>query len=527
LTGTAFDKHADFFSQYIMDTHNAALGLNFRNSKLAAISRAITSYQFTSKLGFNVRSALRNSTQALQHWVWWGRKGLMEAYNDSHSANMKEIINNEMKMLGYEFINIRELAQPRDLLNNLEIDASGAVKEINPGVGSQITDMLEGVARVSGKPMEWVENKFNRGVAFKIAFLQKYRQLKTDDSIVRRAIVADSKAVRKDYKSFYKDQKRKYYDKNNDKITTRDGKKEVAWDDLSIGERTRNEIIRRSSSYATDMVRHIHYLYDPYAKPQIIRGPVGSVLGQFTTYSINFFEYQRKIAAEGGNALLAKEWSSPEVARLGRLGMLYLFTTGLSSVANTSFNNIIENDTWERIKQFDMWFGGTPEEKNKAFYGKHPVVATFGGPFVSDVIQLGNIMGLSNMGSGDFQSYRSGYKHFNERIGTDDRVEQLLRLLNTQIGRTVYTSLPRVINGTSVPTVIGQDLGLYNTPELRDLKKKLLWPLQQTPFPKINKYFTPDKRYGRSKKKKTKKESSPLYSKGELDLILKALRSIH
>ena len=102
----------------------------------------------------------------------------------------------------------------------------------------------------------------------------------------------------------------------------------------------------------------------------------------------------------------------------------------------------------------------------------------------------------------------------------------LVRLLNTQAGRTIFTTIPRVINGTSIPTVVGQELGLYGTPELKKLKNQLLWPLQQTPFPKMNEYFTPDARIDRRYGKKKKEKSSSMYSKSELDLIMKALRSI-
>ena len=31
-------------------------------------------------------------------------------------------------------------------------------------------------------------------------------------------------------------------------------------------------------------------------------------------------------------------------------------------------------------------------EKKKAFFGKDPITATFGGPFVSDVLKIGSLM---------------------------------------------------------------------------------------------------------------------------------------
>ena len=528
LKGEGYQRHAKFLAEYITDTHKAALGLNFRDAKLSTISRAITSFEFISKLGFNLRGAFKNSTQSLQHWVWWGTAGLKRVYDARNSADKKAIIASEMKQLGYEFVNIQELAQPKEMINNLKISEAGGVIEKAPGIGTTITDMLESVARVSGKPMEYVENKFNRGAAFKIAFLSKYESMLRSDAALRRAIEAEQKAGSNDIGKLHK--KRQFYDKSGNVINKQ-------WTDLSLGERTRNEIIRKSSAYATDMVREIHYLYDPYAKPMAIRGPVGSVLGQFSTYSINFFNYQQKIAK---NAVNSGEWLSPEAWRLYRLGSLYAFVTGLSALTNTSYNNIIENDTWERGKQFAMYFGGTPEEKDKAFFGKGPVLGTFGGPFISDIMTLGSITGFMEMNSTDFQNYRTGYKSYAERADSDP-AREFVRVLNTAAERMIYTNLPRIINGTSIPTVIGQDLGLYGTPDLKGLKQNLLYPLQNTPLPKVNEYFTPSVRgkTGGSKYRKSLKDrgksnrgksvyekSSSTYSQAELDIILRSLGNL-
>ena len=529
LQGEKFERHGKFWSDYIVETHQAALGINFRDSKLSTISRAITSFEFISKLGFNLRGAFKNSTQSLQHWVWWGNKGLKRAYFAGNSADKKIIIDNEMKQLGYEFVNIQELAQPKELMNSLKIDQTGAVMEKTPGIGMKITDMLENVARISGKPMQYVENKFNRGVAFKIAFLDRYETMLTNDSALRRAL-ANTKSEA--YKNASKQAKgRTFYDKNGNIINKQ-------YSELTVGERARNEMIRVSSNYATDMVKKIHYLYDPYQKPVAIRGPVGSILGQFSTYSINFFNYQQKIAA---NAVNSGEWLSPESKRLYRLGSFYAFVTGLSAITNTALTNVIENDTWERLKQFNMYYSGDSELKDRAFFGKGPLIGTVGGPFVSDVMTLGNIMGFLDMDSNDFQMYKTGYKSYAERADSDP-ARELVRMLNTSMERQLYTNLPRVINGTSLPTVIGQELGLYGTPELKPLKKTLMTPLQKTPFPRVNDYFTPDikgetgrgkykealRKRNKSKKVKTysDKASNSTYSSAELDILLKTLQSM-
>ena len=100
------------------------------------------------------------------------------------------------------------------------------------------------------------------------------------------------------------------------------------------------------------------------------------------------------------------------------------------------------------------------------------------------------------MSSTDYDSYLRGYADFHSKTDKGSKTEEIVRFLNTQIGRSVYTTLPRAVNGTGLPTLLGQELGLYNTPELTKLKEKILSPVQKVPGP-IGKYFTPD-----NKKKK-------------------------
>lgn len=53
-------------------------------------------------------------------------------------------------------------------------------------------------------------------------------------------------------------------------------------------------LTRKASNYAADMVKELHYQYDPWAKIKATRSPVGAVLGQFSTYAINFLNIKEK-----------------------------------------------------------------------------------------------------------------------------------------------------------------------------------------------------------------------------------------
>ena len=79
------------------------------------------------------------------------------------------------------------------------------------------------------------------------------------------------------------------------------------------------------------------------------------------------------------------------------------------------------------------------------------------------------------MKENDWMSYMAGYQDFAERT-RDEKVFEYVRLLNTQLARTLYSTVPKMVNGTGLTTLIGSELGLYGSSNLarqhKDLFKK-------------------------------------------------------
>ena len=192
-SGSDYDQTVRFLSDYIYDMHSSVVGNKFNNSKLANISRTLTSYNFVSKLGLNVRTVARNATQSLQNWVYFGTKGIYTAMKDLQTPAKKEIVDRELSKHGFEFVNIQEISMPKELLNNVKIDASGKVVQDISTMGRKFTDYLQETARITGKPMQWVENNVNRGMTFKIAFLNRYDALMENDMFIRKLLVKQGK----------------------------------------------------------------------------------------------------------------------------------------------------------------------------------------------------------------------------------------------------------------------------------------------------------------------------------------------
>ena len=454
MEGKDMDDHVKFLADYVRDTHSAAVGLDMKQSKLAKISRAITSWQFMSKLGLNLRGAARNATQSLQNYVYFGWKGIRE-YQKFAQGDMKDLMNKALNEHGLYFTNLEELAITPDMLPNTKM-VDGRLVESTVGFAENFTHTLEKVAKVTGKPMQWVENHVNRQLTFKIAFSKMYNELSARPDIVKRKLSGAKPGTGK-----------------------------------ILEKQISDKIYADASNYAAAMVKELHFEYSPFAKPKALRTPVGSVLGQFSTFGINFFEYQRKILAEGGGSVLSRDWGSESAWRMYRLGLTYVAIDALiSPLFSTDIGNLVQNDTKERVSQLYTWFTGTEAEKKRVFFGKGPLLSTFGGPFVSDLITTGQLTNFMNMREADWLTYLAGYQDFAERT-KDQKVMEFTRVLNTQIARTIHSTLPKMVNGTGLMTLAGHELGLYGSSNLKRQHNELFKNVRKISPTSMNDRLTP------------------------------------
>ena len=439
MEGTKLETQADFLQRYITETHSTAVGTRQKNSKFAHVARTITAWQFFQKLGFSPGTVARNATQSLQNFVYFGAKAWKDSGTYVKSNNLGSVIEAEMKRHGVFFVNLEEIAQTGDMLSNVQL-IDGKVVRHEPGYGDWFQSSVEKLSKLSGKPMQWVENKINRATTFKIAYSQMHRDLSNNHGLIRKRM---------------------------------EGK-------LPKGERVEdaiaNEINKRSSRYAANMVKELHYEYSPFAKPKAIQTKAGSILGQFSTYGINFFEYNRKIAMEAGHSMLAGDWGSPEAWRLYRMAMLYGFTTAvMEPLTNAKWSNLIQHDTVERLGQlFDFYTNTDASSRQKTFFGKGTLLGTVGGPFVNDIFKLGNVIGFTKLSDNELINYIQGYQQ-KARDVQDRRMQDAVSLLNMQASKFLFSSAPKLRDGTGFMTILSQDyLGLWNTKEIKARREQML-----------------------------------------------------
>jgi len=135
-------------------------------------------------------------------------------------------------------------------------------------------------------------------------------------------------------------------------------------------------INRAAGELAYGKVIDIHYEYSKIQKPELIKGPIGSVIGQFKQYRFSNLNMQWNWIKAGLRRVKSGGLSEYEAVRLYRLGISYSIISGLGGVLGLGFANLFQNDTYEWIKSyFTYWTADRDtaegrDKAKKALYGK-------------------------------------------------------------------------------------------------------------------------------------------------------------
>ena len=490
----ALNKKINFLQGYISDTYSMVSGTKYEGNAISGqVARGITAFQFASKLGLNLRGAARNSTQSLFNYVWFGGSGIAETRRMLKNDSMLTRVNEGLANNGVLFPEIQEIYGGK--LTKTEFDAkTGTYKEvIDLSMGDAITESMSKVAETLGKPMQWVENNINRRWTFQLGYTKQWSADAGNKTYIRKGFERKLKReLKNDKRKETVEQLRDSTQKDFELFGTKVNEYEFKF------EMHRRKRAEDAGNFA---VNNLHFDYNPTAKSKVLTTKVGSVLGQFQHYGINFFNLQRKIVRDGAESVFTKQWDSPAAWRMYRLGILYTAVNGLfAPLLNANLGNLIQNDTLERVNNYRDAFIGDEEEKKRAFFGKGPLIGTFGGPMISDIVNMGNILGLYEMDEDSATAYLAGYQDMSEE-SDNEKVEEVVRLINTQGHRLIYNTIPKWSQGVNLGVLIQGELGLFPN---EDIKKK-------------RKFIGLDKK--KSKKKESKKAEVYDYNKAILDSL--------
>ena len=428
--------------KYVTDLHTAANGDMNLSPKTRALMRTVLGFEFISKLGINPRGAARNWFQRLLDYVEWGPgqwKKAKEVINRM-SGVTEESLEGELKKVGLLFDEVSpqliesQVSAPASTFRQLSFNEQTGKHEFHKkGRLERVADKVGWAAGKASVLHRMAENS-NRKRTFKIAWAQMYDWL---DGPRYREVLKD---------------------KNPD-ITEK---------------QIQNSIRSRARNYAINMTVLNHFDYAEYARSKWTRNPVGKFMLQFQHYSFEFFERNLKIMREAKHDVLSGNIKPGQDAqgmfKAYNMAKAYFLAPVLAAaITGMDFDNLIEHDTAERMKQLAVAFTGDEEEIKEAFYGKGPVIATFGGPITSDLIDIGVMMDFINLDEDGLLAKISGMEKYDPNTRSS-KTSQALRILNTAAGRAYEQHIPQLLSGR-IGWPIQAEFGLYPTAEARKRQK--------------------------------------------------------
>lgn len=516
------------------------------------IVRFINGFEYMSKLGFSLKSGIKNRTQGLWNWIEYGSMGYIRSNqfykrtDRPYDVTMgeKEVTNTGMMhrqlrrmgfMMGEKNIFGKESIEsganvsaatkgsldPVMVPQGFSLDSNGRL--IHSSGKSNLARAADGMAwlaEISAKfttwgvgSQQWAENR-NRYNTFKMSFAH----------------------------AFMLEQNR--YQHHKDKLTTKNNKQPTEKQIYDAMERSAGNV-------ALEMVKKLHFDYDNWAKARILQGGVGKTVGQFQHFKFAFFDLNYRLVNDlvrdvkdfnivEINPYTGKKQINENFMKTSRMAMVYSLLGGLnallfdidtgglfSSVAyqigtredegkfiSGSKSGLIDNPIIEEAnKLYDYMSAdreaGTKEEEDKlygAYYGKNPILANLG-PFVSDIVTIGELFDFMNLTSEEYEKR----KHLNYDPSSWEWKYQVARIFNVAIARTAWHTVPALMRG-DIEQAFRIETGLYKPRWISKWKDQTM----EDVAPKIG--YSKEGFFGRDpfvtrKKKRKRKENREKKSK--------------
>tara|TARA_R100000700_G_scaffold36129_2_gene45190 strand:- start:691 stop:3621 length:2931 start_codon:yes stop_codon:yes gene_type:complete len=473
------DKDVGAYSKHLLEimTEIKDSALYSNGSPTSAMDnmvRTINAFEYASKLGFSVRGALKNRTQAFNNWIFYGTRGYRitrdfknqtsreyDSTTDGKEQTNEAMINRQKKRFGM-LMGVKEAA------GTVSAATKGSMDVILIPEGFDVNNRGQLIRSTKGETSRKIADKFAKG-ADKFSTFMKWAEnrnrIETFDMAFAHAFMGEK--TRLDY------HKKQLEQKLGKAPTTK---------------QLYDHIETTSGNMAFEMVKKLHFDYDNWAKARILQGRAGKVIGQYQHFKWAFFDLHYNMVkdlvrdvkgfrfTERDPLDPSKMIVSQSFTRMFRAAALYsvlpgLFALvsdadvgGLASVygitpfeedqkrrgSNKATVSIIENPIMEessKLLQFlgNMNHSGDADKEKQyydSYYGKGPIVANLG-PFLSDVITAAEITDFLNLTSDEYEEH----KKLNYNPDDSDWWYQVGRIFNIQGSRTFWKTMPALAKG--------------------------------------------------------------------------------
>ena len=474
-------KYSEYMMDIISEIRGSALNQNRGEiNEMDRLVQIINGWEYVSKMGWSVRSGLKNRTQGLYNWVWYGMKGYKRA-NQFYETNSREgatsgnytneeMLHRQMKRFalivggkqaaagiqaatggsldmmlipkGFDIdangnlVMAKESTMARKVSEEMSRIASAeqlgeALPAGTPALAKAIANVLPGPAKF----MAWAENN-NRLNTFKIAFANAFLAEKSRKDSHRKAIAEKSG--------------KKLHEVTNKEIYDR--------------------VERLSGNQALEMVKTLHFDYNRWAKSRYLQGKTGKVLGQFQHFKFAYFDLMHNMTKDfwrdakdfnitnidpiSGKKVINESFTRVfRMAALqsllpGTIGALFgVELGGITGLLGGSSSNLIENPVASDLKMWYDYISADPDlsdeelkKKYDATYGKPAWMTQMGMPIVSDIATLGELYDFWNLVPEEYAEL----KNMNYNPGDAEWNYNVARVFNVAMARMGWHTIPAV-----------------------------------------------------------------------------------
>ena len=171
-------------------------------------------------------------------------------------------------------------------------------------------------------------------------------------------------------------------------------------------------------------------------------GAAGQIGGQFMHYRLSMFNMMQRWVKEGLLSMKTGDFTSEEVWKLARAGMIFYLIEGMSMASNMNLSQLAQNDVVDTLEKTWNFFAldrDNPAEKkelDKELYGQG--AWSFAGPNILYAANIGEAAGFWHLGENSYfksQNIVEGNENFTRQQKWKSRA-----LINSQLaGFTSYT----------------------------------------------------------------------------------------
>ena len=449
---------------YLQDTFQLAnKGFKDRPQWVNKTVRALTGFQFLSKLGFGLGTAARNTMSGLYFVQGVGNRAFtsyLSDWNNPAESNVELIREIEAveKEQGFRFEDISAPIFTEGLVPTKGVQVSDLDIRMNEKTGNYTLQYRD------GKVWRAFDSALTASTG-KGAVFQRITENKLRQHMFRYNMLTKTK-------------------------------------ELERGGLSRPEAISRAKRHALDQVNKYAFEYSASQKAPIAGGSstklgaAGQIAFQFMHYPMSFLQVQSETLRKSKDAIIARQWNSPDMYIPLRFAGLYLFTEFMSGLTNLDLHRLMENDTVERLQTFKKALEGEEDVKGRGFIG----------PTVGDLYFYATMNDWIKTPDHVIANIIVGY---NDAYGMTDEQKRarLMSTLNVQASKIINKDYKALNNGNGWD-VLMHEFGIYPTKETREMRKK-------QPF----KTIFPDKK----KKPTVSKRQEKLNKDNELTKLYRAM----